>query len=85
MTNENNLSFEDPKEEDEMRSSGHVGGWVYKGYFGAGGNCCIIFTIFVLFILAQFFASAGDFFISEWVRMEENSPVSIVNNINTTI
>ncbi|XP_008214580.1 probable multidrug resistance-associated protein lethal(2)03659 isoform X1 [Nasonia vitripennis] len=74
MTNENNLSFDDPKEEDEMRSSGNVGGWVYKGYFSAGGNCCIIVTIFVLFILAQFFASAGDFFISEWVKMEEKSP-----------
>jgi hypothetical protein len=76
MTNENNLSFDEPVEEDEMRSSGHVGSWVYKGYLGAGVNCCVGIVIFVLFVLAQFFASAGDFFISEWVKMEEKSPVS---------
>ncbi|XP_011505353.1 PREDICTED: probable multidrug resistance-associated protein lethal(2)03659 [Ceratosolen solmsi marchali] len=74
MTNENNLSFDDPVEEDEMRSSGHVGSWVYKGYLGAGVNCCVGIIIFILFVLAQFFASAGDFFISEWVKMEEKSP-----------
>ena len=79
MTNDNNLSYDDPKEVDEQRSSGHVGGWVYKGYFSAGGNCCVIFTIFILCVMAQFFASAGDFFISEWVKMEEKSPVSFAS------
>ncbi|XP_058797685.1 probable multidrug resistance-associated protein lethal(2)03659 isoform X2 [Phymastichus coffea] len=73
MTNENNLSFDDPKEEEEMRSAGNVSGAVYKGYFSAGGNLCVIITIFVLCVLAQFFASAGDFFISAWVGMEDNS------------
>lgn len=77
MTNENNLSYDDPKEEEEARSSGSVGGWVYKGYFKAAGGCCTIFCVFILFVLSQFFASSGDFFVSEWVKMEENS-VSLV-------
>lgn len=80
MTNENNLSFDDPKEEAEMRTAGNVSGAVYKGYFSAGGNCCVIITIFVLCVLAQFFASAGDFFISEWVGMEDRSIVSFFSS-----
>ncbi|XP_014208188.1 probable multidrug resistance-associated protein lethal(2)03659 [Copidosoma floridanum] len=73
MTNENNLGIGDPQEEEEMRSKGSVGGWVYRGYFGAGGNCCVVFTMFLLCILSQFFASFGDYFISMWVSMEEKS------------
>ena len=55
-----------------MRSKGNVGSWVYKGYFQAGGNWCVIFTIFILCILAQLAASGGDYFIAMWVNMEEN-------------
>lgn len=73
MTNENNMTFEDPVEEAEMRSVGNVGGWVYKGYFKAGGDCCTIFTVALLCVLSQFAASYGDFFISEWVKWEEKS------------
>ena len=78
MTNENNLSFEDLQEENEMRSVGTVGSWVYKGYFKAGGNCCVIFMIFFLCVASQFAASAGDYFISMWVKWEEKSVSMII-------
>ncbi|KAJ8916764.1 hypothetical protein NQ315_013969 [Exocentrus adspersus] len=40
-------SIEDaPKEVEEQKSSGTVGSYVYKAYFGAGGNCCVIFVLF---------------------------------------
>lgn len=67
---------DEPQEVKEQRSSGHVGSWVYKSYFAAGGNCCVIFIVFALCVLAQFVASAGDYFIAEWVKMEDRSPVS---------
>lgn len=77
MTSEKNLSYEDPNEEIEAGSVGTVGGWVYKRYFKAGRNCCAIFTVVLLCVLSQLSASGGDYFISEWVRWEENSIVSI--------
>ena len=54
-----------------MRTKGNVGGWVYKGYFKAGGNWCVLFTIFLLCAGAQLAASGGDWFIAQWVNMEE--------------
>ncbi|CAB0038330.1 unnamed protein product [Trichogramma brassicae] len=73
---DNNMSIDDPNEEAEQRGSGTVGGWVYKGYFRAGGNWCAIITVFMLCVLAQFFASCGDFFIAEWVKWEEKSYIN---------
>lgn len=51
---------------DEQKSIGSVSGYVYNAYFKAGGNCCIIFMVTFLFVLAQFAASAGDYFITFW-------------------
>lgn len=56
----------------EMRSKGNVSGKVYGGYFSAGGNCCVIFTVSILCILTQLAASGGDFFIARWVEIEEH-------------
>nr|XP_022908005.1 probable multidrug resistance-associated protein lethal(2)03659 [Onthophagus taurus] len=56
---------------EETKSTGSVSGYVYRSYFGAGGNCCFIFILFVLFFLAQFVASAGDYFITFWVNLEQ--------------
>lgn len=55
-----------PKEDEEQRSTGSVGAYVYKAYFKAGGNFCVIFTLFFLFVLAQLFGSAADYFITYW-------------------
>lgn len=57
---------ETPVEVEEQRSSGKISSAVYKGYLGAGGNCCVIFTMFLLFVLTQFAASGGDYFITYW-------------------
>lgn len=56
---------EAPKVE-EQKSIGSVGAYVYGAYFKAGGNCCIIFMLFFLFIAAQLFGSAADYFITYW-------------------
>ena len=55
----------------ETRSKGTVSGKVYGGYFHAGGNWCVIATVVLLCVLAQTFATCSDFFISQWVNMEE--------------
>ncbi|CAH0557608.1 unnamed protein product [Brassicogethes aeneus] len=65
------IEVEDPKEVEEQKSSGSVGAYVYKAYFSAGGNCCAIFTLFTLFIMAQIFGSAADYFITYWVNLEQ--------------
>ncbi|KAK2579439.1 hypothetical protein KPH14_002650 [Odynerus spinipes] len=72
MTNDTSKQPE-PEEVAEMRTSGNISGRVYAGYFLAGGNWCVVTLIFGLCMLAQLAASGGDFFISQWVNMEERS------------
>lgn len=55
----------------ETRTKGTVSGKVYGGYFQAGGNWCVIATVILLCALAQACATCSDFFISQWVNMEE--------------
>lgn len=57
---------EPTQEVEEQRSGGSVGAYVYKAYFRAGGNFCVIFILFLLFMLAQLFGSAADYFITYW-------------------
>ncbi|XP_076648686.1 putative multidrug resistance-associated protein lethal(2)03659 isoform X2 [Halictus rubicundus] len=61
----------DPVEVEETRSKGKVSGEVYSGYLKAGGNWCIVLIVFLLCVLSQLAASGGDYFISQWVNMEE--------------
>ncbi|XP_017887469.1 multidrug resistance-associated protein 4-like isoform X2 [Ceratina calcarata] len=62
---------DDPLEVAESRTKGKVSGKVYAGYFSAGGNCCVLFVVLMLLIVSQTLASGSDFFISQWVNMEE--------------
>ncbi|GLV41617.1 uncharacterized protein CBL_06846 [Carabus blaptoides fortunei] len=62
---------EPPSELQESKCSGSVASSVYKTYFKNAGNCCTLFCLFSLFVLAQLSASAGDYFISYWVNLEE--------------
>lgn len=55
-----------PKLVEEQKSKGGVGGYVYRGYFTAGGNCWLISTTFGLFLVTQLAASATDYFTSYW-------------------
>ncbi|KYB27685.1 probable multidrug resistance-associated protein lethal(2)03659 isoform X2 [Tribolium castaneum] len=62
---------EAPKIVEEQKGTGSVGADVYLGYFKAGGNCCVIFVLFALFIVTQIFASIADYFITYWVNIEQ--------------
>ncbi|XP_018350478.1 PREDICTED: probable multidrug resistance-associated protein lethal(2)03659 [Trachymyrmex septentrionalis] len=68
MTND---TSKEPYEVAEMRTVGNVSGKVYTDYFRAGGNWCIIFIVAMLCIIAQFAASGSDFFLAQWINIEE--------------
>lgn len=51
---------------EETKAEGSLGFAVYKSYWKAGGGYFITFIILLSFLLAQGFASAGDFFLSYW-------------------
>ena len=84
LKTENSSPIKEQNEENEVKTEGSVGGWVFKGYFKAGGNFCVILLIILLCVLSQLAGSAGDFFISKWVGWEENSVSTclIHNNVN---
>ena len=54
-----------------MRTKGSIGGHIYSAYLNSGGNWCVVIIILLLCIGAQLAASGGDYFIAEWVNMEE--------------
>ncbi|VVC32375.1 ABC transporter type 1, transmembrane domain,ABC transporter-like,P-loop containing nucleoside triphosphate [Cinara cedri] len=74
-----NGNTENPYEEEEIHSSGHVSKNVYISYFS---SCGIFKTVFVLFIftLCQVLITFEDFWISFWVNEED-----VCRNENTTI
>ncbi|KAK0092933.1 hypothetical protein PV326_000289 [Microctonus aethiopoides] len=82
-----NYKQNEPKEVDETRTRGNISGQVYRAYINAGGNCCVIFMILLLYIIAQFSASGTDWFLAYWTKLEENSQIIEENNnmINDTI
>jgi len=56
----------EPKQMAEMRAVGSVSSKVYSAYLRAGGNCCVILTMMLLFIMAQALASGCDYWITYW-------------------
>lgn len=64
--NSHDFSNFSQEEEQEQMNKGSVGAYVYKAYFRAGGNVCLICTLFFIFVLAQLCGSAADYFISYW-------------------
>ncbi|CAH1643264.1 unnamed protein product [Spodoptera littoralis] len=65
------MSVADQKPEAEIQASGRVRGSVYREYFMAGAPCCFVIIVCVLFVLAQFCASACDYWISRWSNAED--------------
>jgi len=55
----------------EMRTVGNVSGRVYTNYLRAGGNWCVMSIVAMLFILTQLAASSIDFFLVQWIEIEE--------------
>ncbi|XP_052747524.1 probable multidrug resistance-associated protein lethal(2)03659 [Bicyclus anynana] len=62
----------DQKQEEETQMVGRVKGSVYKEYFLADSACIFVFLVFCMFVLAQFFASASDYWISRWSDAEDH-------------
>jgi len=55
-----------------MRTVGNVSGRVYTNYLRAGGNWCVISIVAMLFISTQLAASSTDFFLAQWIEIEEH-------------
>ncbi|KYN17538.1 hypothetical protein ALC57_10160, partial [Trachymyrmex cornetzi] len=56
----------------EMRTVGNVSGRVYTNYLRAGGNWCMMSIVAMLFILTQLAASSANFFLAQWIEIEEH-------------
>ncbi|EGI58008.1 Putative multidrug resistance-associated protein lethal(2)03659 [Acromyrmex echinatior] len=65
-------SKQGPAEVAEMRTVGNVSGRVYTNYLRAGGNWCVISIVAMLFILTQLAAGSSDFFLAQWIEIEEH-------------
>ncbi|CAH0558003.1 unnamed protein product [Brassicogethes aeneus] len=65
---EHEIKYKDLQEES---SKGKVEGSLFMRYMRAGSNLCLITFVFILFLMAQVFASGVDYFVSFWVNMEE--------------
>jgi ATP-binding cassette, subfamily C (CFTR/MRP), member 4 len=61
---------------EEKRQVGKIGLELYTNYFKAGGGLFIFIILLSFFVVSQFLASAGDYFLSYWVKKAaERSPV----------
>lgn len=55
-----------PMQVEEKRADGQIGWSIYSKYFQASGGCfAFVFMVFVC-VLAQFLASAGDYYVNYW-------------------
>ncbi|KAF0706159.1 putative multidrug resistance-associated protein lethal(2)03659, partial [Aphis craccivora] len=62
----------EPVEVAETRSSGKVSHSVYLSYISAGGNAFKILFLLLICIFTQVLGTAGDYWISYWVNLEDN-------------
>ncbi|XP_032511553.2 probable multidrug resistance-associated protein lethal(2)03659 [Danaus plexippus] len=65
-------NYTDQKQEAEAQTVGRVKGSVYQEYFLADAACPFVSAVILMFLLAQFFASASDFWISRWSHAEDH-------------
>ncbi|XP_015596918.1 multidrug resistance-associated protein 4 isoform X2 [Cephus cinctus] len=68
----------------EVTSRGTIRGSVFLKYFQSGANLCFAFTVFLLFVLTQAFASLNDAFIPILIRAEESRYYSSSTSDNTS-
>jgi ATP-binding cassette subfamily C (CFTR/MRP) protein 4 len=61
----------EPKQVAEMRTVGSVSSKVYSAYLHSGGNCCVILSVTLLFVMAQALASGCDYWLTYWTNLEE--------------
>ncbi|KAK9869795.1 hypothetical protein WA026_003526 [Henosepilachna vigintioctopunctata] len=65
-----------PEDVKEHISTGALSNKVYKQYFKAGGRWYIYVPVLFMFLGNQIFASAGDYFITFWVNLEQSKEQS---------
>ncbi|KAK5648315.1 hypothetical protein RI129_003207 [Pyrocoelia pectoralis] len=65
--------YENPLEQKEQLTAGHIKATVYASYFKAGGNFLVIFVVAFAFIANQAITSGGDYFVSYWVNLEQKA------------
>ncbi|KAF5275656.1 hypothetical protein FQA39_LY06768 [Lamprigera yunnana] len=87
------LQEEEEEEEDEFKfkakdlqessSKGKIKGSLFLKYLLAGGNWCFVGTVLCLYIVTQASASAVDYFVSYWVKVEELRTEYIIKHNDT--
>ncbi|KAG5679349.1 hypothetical protein PVAND_008920 [Polypedilum vanderplanki] len=83
---ETEISTTERMQVEEKSSEGSISWRHYKAYIkGTGGYTTTLFIAF-MFILAQVFASAGDYFLTYWVsKEEERSITELTSSLNETV
>ncbi|XP_050293272.1 probable multidrug resistance-associated protein lethal(2)03659 [Anthonomus grandis grandis] len=61
----------EPTMGEEGRGQGTISWSVYKTYFLSGGHWCKIWTLFLAFIVAQVVASFIEYYLKEWVNVNQ--------------
>ncbi|KAK9869558.1 hypothetical protein WA026_003311 [Henosepilachna vigintioctopunctata] len=89
------LLQEEPDDEDlekrnvkdlqEESSKGKVKGSLFFKYLHAGANYFVVSFVIFLYILTQIIASAVDYFVSYWVKIEEKRNSTILGNEQVAI
>lgn len=73
---------EEPQETQELIERGEMPFSIYKEYYLAGGNICILLFLGCLLILAQGFCNGGDLWLTYWTN--NNEKIIYINDTTTT-
>ncbi|XP_032517438.2 ATP-binding cassette sub-family C member 4-like [Danaus plexippus] len=65
----------EPSESDELMEKGRVSGSVYRKYFRAGANWCLLLTTVVSILLAQIITSVSDLWLTYWMNTVEERKI----------
>lgn len=60
------MSNEEQEHVEEIRQRGNLQGSVLKTYLLAGGHWCVIILVLLTFVLTQFIANGGDYWLNYW-------------------
>ncbi|CAH0722850.1 unnamed protein product, partial [Brenthis ino] len=66
------FNITDQHQDAEIQTIGRVRGSVYRDFFLADTSCLFFSIVLLMFFLAQFFASASDYWISLWSHAEDH-------------
>ncbi|KAL1513419.1 hypothetical protein ABEB36_002836 [Hypothenemus hampei] len=73
-----------PEVEREGRGSGKITWNIYSSYFVSGGHWCKIFSLFLIFVIAQFLSSLVEYYLKVWVNMNQLKKIE-AESIQSTI